>query len=158
MGKLANRIENLSAIKQKMALADKSTDIKQDDLDSLLDNRFNAVSDRLNGALDRLMAESDKQQDKTLTKAPHSNDQITVTCGIFERGRTRFFPFDFPFAFPLSLAAVEIVFSSRENGTIRTWGALSVPRTCCTSLVRVRTKASRARIFATSPATWSSSA
>ncbi len=69
MGHLSNRLADLTTIKQKLAKADQSGDIRQNELDGLLDSRFNKVSDRLSGAIDRLFKESDKHQSKTLTTA-----------------------------------------------------------------------------------------
>jgi len=69
MGHLSNRLADLTTIKQKLAKADQSGDIRQNELDGLLDSRFNKVSDRLSGAIDRLFKESDKHQSKTLTDA-----------------------------------------------------------------------------------------
>lgn len=69
MSKLAHLTQNLADIRARITAADKSTDIRQSELDSLLDTRFNKVSDRLEGALSRLASESDKVQNKSLSNA-----------------------------------------------------------------------------------------
>ena len=69
MGHLSKRVEDLATIKATLKKADQSGDIRQNELDGLLDGRFDKVSDRLSGAIDRLFKESDKHQSKALTTA-----------------------------------------------------------------------------------------
>lgn len=77
MGKLTGRVQDLSVIKAKLAKAD---GIQSGDLDELMDNRFdnvsnrlsgtiNRLSDQLSGAISRLFEESDKHQSKALSDA-----------------------------------------------------------------------------------------
>jgi len=69
MGKIAHLQEGLGQIKTRLAEANKREEIRRGELDALLDGRFNKVSDRLEGALSRLMSESDKAQNQSLTAA-----------------------------------------------------------------------------------------
>ena len=87
MGMLAGRIDDISRIQKKLATANKSDDIRRGELDSLLNTRFDKVSDRLNGALDRLMEASDEVQSKTLKSAVDGVVKaVSDTHGIFEQG------------------------------------------------------------------------
>jgi hypothetical protein len=87
MGKLAGRIKDINRIQQKLATVDRSEDVRRGELDTLLDSRFDKVSDRLNGALDRLMAESDAVQSKSLKKAVDGVVRaVSDTHGIFKQG------------------------------------------------------------------------
>ena len=87
MGKLAHLNDGLSKVQAKLASADKSNDIRRGELDSLLSGRFNKVSDRLEGAINRLMKESDKAQNVSLKSAVDGVVKaVADTHGIFQQG------------------------------------------------------------------------
>lgn len=69
MGKLSHLKQDLGVIQSRLQAADRSEDVRRDELDGLLDSRFNNTGDRLEGALNRLLSESDKAQNTKLTRA-----------------------------------------------------------------------------------------
>lgn len=87
MPKLAHLNEGLNSIQKRLAQVDKSDDIRRDDLDKLLNGRFDKISDRLQGSLNRLMEESDKAQSVSLSKAVEGVVKaVADTHGIFKEG------------------------------------------------------------------------
>ena len=90
MGKLAHLNEGLGKLQSRLAQADRNDDIRRGELDSLLNDRFDKISDRLQGSLNRLMEESDKAQSASLSKAVEGVvSAVADTHGIFKEGLAR---------------------------------------------------------------------
>lgn len=87
MGRLAHLQDGIERIKSDLKRADVKRFVNENELGTLLDTRFNQSSDRLVGALNRLLSESDKTQDKSLKKAIDGVvTAVTGTHGIFKDG------------------------------------------------------------------------